>query len=50
MLPVKYWDIWTWLMLACTAFNAFSFVTTFSILSLIFGVFCGYGFVRSVTR
>jgi hypothetical protein len=48
MIPVKYWDIWTWLMLIATALNAYFFVTTGGILSLIFGIVCGTAFHRNV--
>jgi hypothetical protein len=48
MLPVQYWNIWTWLMLGCALLNVYFFFTGGGILSLVFGAFCGFGFYRSI--
>ena len=50
MTHPKYWDIWTWLMLACTILNIYFFLGSFSILSLLFGAFCGWGFWQNVKK
>jgi len=48
MKSVKYWNIWDWLLLVCAIWNLYVFFTAGSIVSLIFGAFCGVGFYLHV--